>query len=60
MSKDLSEKELSDEGFTAWGSAARNGNESADGCLARADCRQLIDSETVLIIRTSKYRSIIV
>ena len=60
MSKDISEKEFSNEGFTVWGSADRNGNKSADGCFASADCCQLVDSETVLIGRTSGDRLIIV
>ena len=42
------------------GGANRNGNESADDRVTSADCRQLIDSETVLVIRTSGDRFIIV
>ena len=31
----------------------KNGNESTDGRVASADCRQLIDFEIVLVVRTS-------
>ena len=46
-------KKFSDENFTVWGSADRNGNEGVDVGFTSADCRQLINSETVLISRTS-------
>ena len=42
------------------GVANRNGNESADGRVTSANRRQLINSETVLVIRTSGKRLIIV
>ena len=44
MSVDLTEKQFSDEGFTIWGGTDTNGNESADGRVASAGFRQLIDS----------------
>ena len=53
-------KKLSGESFTVRESADRNGNEGADGCCTSADCRQLINFETVLISRTSGDRLIIV
>ena len=53
MSEDLTEKEFSDEGFTIWEGADRNGNERADDRVASADCHQLMDSKNVLVIRTS-------
>ena len=58
MYKDLTNKELSNEGFTISGGVNKNGNESVDGRIASADCRQLIDSKTVLVIRTSGDRLI--
>ena len=64
MSKDSTENKLSDEDFTIWGGreggANRNMNESTDGRATSANCRQLIESETVLVIRTSGKRLIIV
>ena len=43
-----------------WGGADKNRNESMDGRVASADCSQRIDSETVLVSRTSGNRLIIV
>ena len=61
MSKDLTGKELNDEGLTIWGGGInRNRNESEDGHVASTDCRQLIDYETMLVVRTSEDRLIIV
>ena len=53
MSTDLVEKVFSDKRFMVWKCADRNGSESADSRVAGADYRQLIDSETMLVSRTS-------